>query len=317
MTDLYLAAAAQLALAASALLAGRGVARRGSLWVSGAAVLAACLAIGAYLQWGRATGAWTHLFPVSSAIVYANPSPVLASFLAGVISGLSRVPRWRRVPLVAVVVATGGYETSTLFNPAPPPVRAVFNDGVALQTHTASCSPAAAATLLRAAGVPGAEDATEASLVGPCLTDARGTPLLGLYRGLKLATAQTPYEPTFHNLTPAELRHRPELLPAIINVKLTAEVDFREPRYRARWGWLLNVTHSVVVFRFYDDGQLEVGDPSIGRELWSMQALTDLWAGEVLTLEKQPHPLSARPAPTRRPTPGTAPPSGPAAAAGR
>lgn len=287
MTDLYLAAAVQLALAAAALMGGRAVVKHTSLWVTGAAVLLACIGIGAYLQWGRATGWWTQFFPVSAAIVYANPSPVLASFLAGVVSGLERVPRWRRVPLVAVVVATGGYETAALFSVTPPPVRAVFTDDVARQTDQATCSAAAAATLLRTVGVPGAEQATETTMVGPCLTDARGTPLLGLYRGLKLATSGTGYEPVFHDLSPAQLRDRPHLLPAIISVKLTAEVDFREPRYRARWGWLLNVTHSVVLFRFVGDGRIEVGDPGAGRELWSTQALDDLWVGDVLTLERR------------------------------
>ena len=287
MTDLYIAAAVQLVLAAAALMAGRAVVKQRSLWVTGGIVLAVGVAIGAYLLWGRANGGWTHLFPVSSAIVYANPSPVLASFLAGVVSGLQRVPRWRRVPLVAVVVATGSYETAALFSASPPPVRSVFVNGVARQTHQATCSAAAAATLLRAARVPGAERATESTMVGPCLTDARGTPLLGLYRGLKLATADTGYEPVFHDLTPAQLRDRPELLPVIVSVKLTPEVDFREPRYRARWGWLLNVTHSVVLFDFFEDGTIEVGDPSTGPEQWSMQALNDLWVGDVLTLEKR------------------------------
>ena len=284
MTDLYVAAAVQLALAAAALMGGRAVVKNTSLWTTGFAVLLAVAALGAYLQWGRATGWWTHLFPVSAAIVYANPSPVLAAFLAGVVSGLQRVPRWRRVPLVAVMVSVGGYETAHLFSITPPPVRIVFTDRVARQTDQSTCSPAAAATLLRAVKVPGARDVTEADMVRPCLTDPRGTPLLGLYRGLKLATAGSNFEPVFHDLTPAQLANRPDLLPAIISVKLTPEADFREPLYRARWGWLLNVTHSVVVFRFSGDGRVEIGDPATGREIWNTRALEDLWVGDVLSL---------------------------------
>ena len=285
MTDLYIAAAIQLALAAAALMGGRALVKHTSLWVTGGFVLLAGVGIGAYLIWGRATGAWTWLFPVSSAIVYANPSPVLAAFLAGLISAVERVPRWRRVPLVAVIVATGGYETAALFSPKPPEVLAVFSGKVARQTHPSTCSAAAAATLLRDVKVPGSEHATEATMVVPYMTNARGTPLLGLYRGLKLATAGTNYDPVFHDLTPAQLRKRPELLPAIVSVKLTPEVDFRRPIYRARWGWLLNVTHSVVVFNFTADGWVEVGDPANGHEKWRWQSLDDLWAGDVLTLE--------------------------------
>ncbi len=290
MTDLYIAAAIQLILAAAALMGGRALVQHTSLWVTGAFVLLAGAAIGAYLMWGRATGAWTQLFPVSAAIVYANPSPVLSAFMAGVISGLQRVPRWRRVPLVAVVVAIGGYDTSALFTPKPPSVVTVFSGEVARQTHSSTCSAAAAATLLRKARVPGSEHATEATMVNLCLTDGRGTPLLGLYRGLKLATAGTDYKPVFHDLTPDQLRERPELLPAIVSVKLTPEADFRDPRYRARWGWILNVTHSVVIFAFDNEGFVEVGDPATGPETWTMQALKDLWVGDVLSLE-QPSPI--------------------------
>ena len=139
-------------------------------------------------------------------------------------------------------------------------------------------------------GVPGAEHITEADLVGPCLTDNRGTPLLGLYRGLKLATAGTGYEPVFHELTAEQLENRPDLLPAIVSVKLTPEADFREPRYRARWGWLLNVTHSVVLFRFTGDGRVEVGDPGTGREVWRLYVLDDLLVGDVLSLSAPAEP---------------------------
>jgi len=46
------------------------------------------------------------------------------------------------------------------------------------------------------------------------------------------------------------------------------------------------VPHAVVVFGFTDDDQVSVGNPGVGREYWSVQALRDLWHGDYVTLEK-------------------------------
>ncbi len=71
----------------------------------------------------------------------------------------------------------------------------------------------------------------------------------------------------------------------MVSVRLTQALDRRDPRYRRDWGWLLNVTHSVIVFRFTADGRVEVGDPGAGREIWSVRGLEELWVGDVLSLD--------------------------------
>ena len=297
MLDLYPAAALQITASTVAGVGGYALARR--LPRAGLAAVAAAglAAIGAYVAWGRDTGWWAQVLPVSSAIVLHNPTPPLAALLAGVIVGrrpavtrrlvrrasptAARLERWRRLVLAAVLLAAGSYDVARVFAVTAPPVRTAAADDVVLQTHPSTCSPSAAATLLNAHELG---PFTEADLVGPCLTDGRGTPLLGLYRGLALATGDTPLRPVAHDLTFDQLQRRPDLLPAVVSVRLTPELDRRDPRYRQRWGWLVGVTHSVVVFHARG-GLVDVGDPGVGRELWTYDNLRDLWVGDVISLQ--------------------------------
>ncbi len=55
------------------------------------------------------------------------------------------------------------------------------------------------------------------------------------------------------------------------------------PEYpKNEWGWTPGVGHTVVVFGFTDDGRVEVGDPAVGREHWTVDDLRVLWNGEGL-----------------------------------
>jgi hypothetical protein len=57
-----------------------------------------------------------------------------------------------------------------------------------------------------------------------------------------------------------------------------------DPRYAREWGWTPGLRHTVVLFGFTDDGRIEIGDPSVGREKWSVEALDVLWDGRGLRL---------------------------------
>ncbi|BAM04997.1 cysteine peptidase family C39 domain-containing protein [Phycisphaera mikurensis] len=286
-TDLLLAVCVQTVAALVAFAAGAAVSRalreREADWPLLLAALAGGL-LAAWLIAGREPTFVAGWLPVPAVIVYGNPGPALGGLLAGLLAANRRVPGWRRAPLAAAVAAVGLYGPASTLLHEPPAVRPVRRDGIDMQTHRASCSAAAAATLLRARGILGF---TEREMVRLCLTGERGTPLLGAFRGLYLAAerAGAPLRPVFRRMPAAELRARPELLPAMVSVRLTEELDERDPRYRGDWGWLLGVTHSVVVFRFTRDGRVEVGDPGAGRELWSVAALESLWVGDVLSLE--------------------------------
>ena len=288
--DLLAAVAVQAGVAAAAFGLGVGAGRLcrgpGRRRVRELPLALAALAGGALALWliaGREPVWVVRLLPVPAAIVYGNPAPGLAGLLAGLLAAHAAVPAWRRLPLAAAVAGVGLWGPASTLLHEPPAVRPSRSAGVDLQTHPATCSAAAAATLLRDRGVGGY---TEREMARLCLTGERGTPPLGVYRGLFLAAeaAGSPLRPVFHRLTVQELRERPDLLPAVVSVRLTDALDAREPRYRREWGWLLNVTHSVVLFRFTGGGRVEVGDPGAGREMWSVRGLEELWVGDVLSL---------------------------------
>ena len=270
-----------------ALAAGVGFSRACGGRAAEVPMLAAAVAGGLLAWWliaGREPGFVASLLPVPAVIVYGNPGPGLGGLLAGLLTAHRKVPAWRKGPLAAAVAAVGLYGPASTLLHEPPPVRPTLRDGVDMQTHPATCSAAAAATLLRVSGIEGYRETEMARL---CLTGENGTPLLGVYRGLYLAAerAGSPLRPRFHRTGVAELADRPGLLPAVVSVRLTEELDRRDPRYRRDWGWLLGVTHSVVVFRFTSDGRVEVGDPGAGRELWGVRGLEELWVGDVLSLQ--------------------------------
>lgn len=156
-----------------------------------------------------------------------------------------------------------------------------WRDGVCLQTSPATCSPAAAATLLRAHGIP----ATEREMAGLCLTREGGTAAHGLYRGLKLKTAGTPWDVEVIDTDAAGLR---AMSPgaAILTVRLD-RTPGTDSRYEQLWGWTPGVRHTVVFYRFTGDGKVEMGDPSVGRERWSAKDLGVLWHGEGMRLVRR------------------------------
>lgn len=267
---------------ATGTLGGWAGRRPGKWWWIAVVVLAAA-GTGAYLLWGREATGWTRVLPFAGVVVLSNPTPWLAAATAGVCLAQRKLPRWRRGVLAGVLVVAGFYvPVQTLWN-TPPPTVPTWADGVALQTTPSTCTPAAAATLLREHGL----EFTERGLAPLCLTNTEGTPLLGLYRGLRLATADTDLRPVMRYLTLDELRERPGVLPAVVSVRLTREADAREPRYRQRWGWILGVRHSVVFLGFDGPDHVWVGDPGVGRERWRLEHIRDLWVGDVTTLQAE------------------------------
>src|SRR5262249_50257934 len=151
-----------------------------------------------------------------------------------------------------------------------------------LQTSRSTCSAASAATLLRAAGI----DASEAEMANLCLT-RDGTTWAGLYHGLKQKTADTPWDVEIFRGTLDELKQSSGH-PALLSVELRekhADSGFAEQ------GWVAGQAHTVVLFRFVHPTVAVVGDPAIGRELWSAKDLEILWHGEGIRLIRRPREI--------------------------
>lgn len=234
------------------------------------AILVVALIVG-YVVHVQGSIGLSRILPFSNLIVLSNWQPMLVSLLAGLI--WHRLPGqiWRRS---VVTVALVGATLLSVYRPilaAPPQMDERWDGNVCLQTSQASCSPAAAATLLAAYGIKSSEP--EMALL--CLTSRRGTDMLGLYRGLKIKSDRTPWDVyMFDNATIEDLRG---VGPVLLSVELR---DRRLERHVETWGWLPGVPHSIVLLGFIDDQTVAIGDPSVGREIWKVDDLRLLWHGE-------------------------------------
>jgi len=141
-----------------------------------------------------------------------------------------------------------------------------------MQSSWATCSPAAAATLLRAEGF----EVSERDMIPLCLTDRSGTPTLGLYRGIKLIADQNDCQVEIVDSDLAKLL-RDNDWPVLLAVRLPHGVDDR--RYADEWGWIPGMGHSVVALGRTPDSGIIVGDPSVGLERWTEADLKLLWQG--------------------------------------
>lgn len=226
---------------------------------------------------------WAQLIPVSAALVYSNFAAIFAGLAAGWVCRTPKLPAWRR-GILCGLLACGSLVTilwpllSTALRP-PPQGGYSIEDGVVLQTSWATCSPAAAATLFNLNGI----DVSEAEMIPLCFTDAKGTPTLGLYRGVKLIADSHELNVQIIQQSLDELLKADDW-PALIAVKLPYGTE--DPRYADEWGWVPGLGHSVVVVGQKADGTIVVADPSIGLDTWSRRDMEILWHGEGMRLKK-------------------------------
>jgi hypothetical protein len=224
---------------------------------------------------------WARLVPSSAAIVYTNLAAIFAAMGAGWGWRLPNTPKWRRAT-IAFGLGTISWVAilwpllSMALRP-PPEGQNKWEGPVAMQSSWATCSPAAAATLLRADGI----SVSEREMIPLCLTDYDGTPTLGLYRGIKLMASR-------HNrqveIVDRSLENvlQEDAWPVLMAVRLPAGVD--DPRFEQEWGWIPGMGHSVVALGRGPDGGYLIADPAIGLELWPESKLQTLWQGNGIRL---------------------------------
>jgi hypothetical protein len=231
---------------------------------------------------------WYHvdlarLLPYSNLIVIGNWFPLGAAFLAGL--AWQRIPGGylRRTIFVAALAVTSVFTLVYPLHGQPPSCLNLWKNGVCIQTSTATCSAAAAATILRAHDI----SATEQEMAQLCLSH-RGTTWMGLYRGLKVKTWDTPWDVEVFECTHQELVSKVSS-PVIISVELRKELadDPQYELYHEEWGWIPGQPHSVVLFGFLGRHLVEIGDPSVGREEWTRDDLELLWHGQGIRLVRR------------------------------
>ncbi len=241
--------------------------------------------------------AWlVYLFPIQDLVFVATPIPLLGSMLAGLVFSAQRVAsngqpdeqplgsikaRWRSCRQLLPTSLLAGFVLTSLLAPyfgITPACREVMRDGVCIQSTNTSCSPAAAVTLLKMKGI----DANEQQLADWCLTTKHGTSWLGLFRGIKLATRHTDHRVVAKRLTLDELLASGK--PAILKVNLPAS-EHKRTQYESESGWLADQPHTVLFLSHSHQQYLNMVDPEVGRENWTIDDLRTLWTGDAIWIE--------------------------------
>ena len=218
--------------------------------------------------------------PFSNLIVVGNWFPPLSALLVGMV--------WDRLPggfyrrsftSGALFITAAATVCAPLLGSTPDCRNSWSRDGICQQTTDESCTAACAATALTRVGI----SATEQEMAELCFSGG-GTTWLGLYRGLKLKTANTPWEVKVLDVPSSELAsHAGQPLILSVGVELGTRVD---GAFELESGWRPGFRHSVLLFGSSRAGVVEIGDPNpqIGRERWTTDELDLLFRGPALQL---------------------------------
>ncbi|MCD6050565.1 MAG: hypothetical protein K0Q55_1968 [Verrucomicrobia bacterium] len=234
----------------------------------------------AFFQWAYDSVWVVALFPPRMLPFAAEWQIPLVAFGAGIFLRDVKLPFWRRAMLSLVLVAVSLLPLFKMVNGRTPRSKNVWSGEVCRQTNPATCSAAAAATLLGKHGIK----ATEGEMIDLCYTRKDGTSLGGTARGLDIKARSNGKQVKVGKLTVGDLKAGAHL-PALLFLHLRQSVADREPRYEEQWGWTVGFSHAVVIFGFTSDGLPIIGDPSVGREVWSVKGLEELWTGTTVWLE--------------------------------
>ena len=282
MADIYLGLFIVALVSAASFLAALRVSRSTCRGLCD--VVAVCVAVAVALEnvVVRDKSLLMQWLPVSNLIVVGNWSLLASCLLAGLV--WNRVPacRLRKGLIVSSLLFAGGYSTVAPLLGEPPKCDDVWDEvGICHQTTNKTCTAASAATLLRMHGI----DATEQEMAELCMT-RNGTTWTGLYRGLKLKTAETPWDVDVVTGGIDNLRNVDGPLILSVGLEKNAVVD---ANYESELGWIPGMGHTVVMLGSAKDGQVEIADPApdVGRELWSAEQFLVLWRGCAMRLVRR------------------------------
>lgn len=221
--------------------------------------------------------------PISNLIIVGNWLPLGIAVLGGLAWNRVPPPITRKLFAVALLFSVAVFAVYSPFRGEPPVCHDTWEDGVCRQTTQATCSAAAAATMLRDHKII----ATEQEMVDLCLTRT-GTTWLGLYRGLKLKTAGTEWDVEIISGDIDELLKDPQES-KIVFLRLTADVAEKNSQYEAK-GWIAGTSHSAVLLRVFGNQNCLMGDPAVGMERLSVVDLMQLYEGRGMRLVQRSGP---------------------------
>ena len=226
---------------------------------------------------------WAVIMPDASVVTWSNLMPVLLCFTAGLASRAPGLTSWRRPAVIAPLSMLAiGYALMPAVRPLVVPAQmsrsTTWNGDICLQSHPATCAPAAATTLLRLKGI----QADEAAMGAACLTSRHGTEPLGLYRGLTAVARKRGYAARVAGSHPSDWIDRGQL-PCI------ALVRFKQTHSQRPLERLLGPRgegHAVVILGRDDDGDWQIADPAFGKTTWSDEDLQRRFTGDAIYLQR-------------------------------
>lgn len=281
MTDLYLGIALMLALGVGCFAATRRLANFGPRWVYDLAALLTVGTLCGYIWWVWDDVRVARWLPVSNLIIVGNWFLPLLGVLAGLVWRRMPESRWRRAIATGLLFLAGCYSTVNPVLGEAPHCQSRWerarNGRLYLQTTDATCSAAAAATLLSLHDIP----ADEQEMADLCLT-RQGTTWKGLYRGLSLKTEFTSWDVQVFRGSRHDL-HGADAYPVLVCAELDPEAPDADS-YEQEYGWIPGTPHSVVVLARNPDGSYLVHDPVAGQEVWSPSEMDALWTGNAVRL---------------------------------
>ena len=279
MVDLYLSLGIMISLCGLTAFAGASLQKRAGRVIVFCIEVVICLVTAAYLQYLWDRPLLSRLLPFSSTVILGNWLPVVGSFFLGVFLKTERITQLRRIVLASVMIGISGYSLAKPMLGQPPECVPSFNNRTLdFQTTNQTCSAACAASLLRMHGI----SATEDELARICLT-RRGTHWLGVYRGLKLKTANTNWDVVAEDVNPKDLfSSRPNLGVLAMSFQAPGEDQVVDPE----WGFESDIGHAVLVLQSRSSKSIDVFDPSpeYGHETWSEEVLASVKQSILLRL---------------------------------
>lgn len=275
----YLISGLVCTIALSVLAYAMGWRLRSTRTTSSPFFLACALCFAMALSWILTGGIhWIDLLPLPDVLLWSTLVAPCLCFTAGLAACSSSLRSYSRsTAAISLVGIALGYTVLPLLRPAFLPVQlseeTQWDDGICLQSHTSTCAPAAAVTLLRGAGIV----AEERDLVRVCSTSDHGTESLGLYRGVRMYSNSA-----FHKICVAS-SNTDVWLPAGQLPNL-AIVRFGESSnaFPSRFFTSRGDRHAVVVFGRNETGDWVIGDPAVGKTTWSDEEFQTRFTGEAL-----------------------------------
>lgn len=296
--DLWIAMGVIAAISGLAFVAGRRLSL--TVYRHRPLLLGVCLVLALVFAFGLSNRlTWANAFPTSAAMCWANWMPVFLAVTAGLASRMKALrPITRTLSTHAMAWLAVAFLLLPVIRPTLFPVQiapiATWDDGICLQSHEASCGPAAAATLLHQTAVrypctlkflngslaSAPAESAEWMMAWACLTSNKGTSSLGLVRGLRMAVSGSDRIVRLADPEPATWVAQN----ALPNV---AVVRFRRPTHRTSVTRLFGgggEGHAVVVHSRTSDGRWRIADPAVGWRYWSDEEFRQIFTGEAIYL---------------------------------